>query len=170
MRKSGFSLAAAARALLGTVPAVDKIEARSVCGFQVQGSAEQLGSIRTGRMLRIPLLLYGRPVYKLEDEAQYLYFMNKGGSFVDGDSPSFKSFTTAADSAILSSLFEVEGYWAVGKGVGNAIDSESCYGFCEDLAITPDEIQTSWQVREPTGWRPKCVLKFVPVLEKAVCM
>ncbi|CAE7309869.1 unnamed protein product, partial [Symbiodinium sp. KB8] len=153
-RKSGFSLAAAARALLGTAPAVDMIEARSVCGFHVQGSVEQLGSIRTGRMLRIPLLLYGRPVYKLEDEAQYLYFMHEGGCFLDGYSPSFKSFAAAADPAILSNLFEVEGYWAIGTHVGNARGSDSCHGFSWDLAITPDEIQKSWQNEESLKFAP----------------
>ncbi|CAE7174523.1 DHX57, partial [Symbiodinium pilosum] len=132
--------------LLGPPAPVDIIKAESIVGFQVQGSIEKLGSIGKGLMLRIPMTLFGRPVYEFEGGGQYLYFLKKEAKIAEGQSASWEEFGAGVEPNP-QKLFEMEGYWAIGVDVGDDSESERCLGYCEDLAVTPDQIQRTWYVR-----------------------
>eukprot|EP00913_Durusdinium_trenchii_P020808 g19548.t1 len=64
--------------------------AKSIVGFQVTGNSDHLGKIGVGLMLRIPMTLFGRPVYEYEGGGQYLYFQRKEASLSDGQDASLE--------------------------------------------------------------------------------
>lgn len=156
-KEEGFTL----RGLLGQKTEVDIIKSQSIVGFQVHGSMETLGNIGKGLMLRIPMTLFGRPVYEFEGGGQYLYYLQKESKIADGQSASWEEFGAGVEPKP-ERLFEKEGYWAISMDIGEQMDSERCYGYCEDLAVTPEQIDRTWYVRFPSGYRSNPDLKFTP--------
>lgn len=154
--EKGFSL----RSLMGPPAPVDKIEAKSIVGFQVTGNSDHLGKIGVGLMLRIPMTLFGRPVYEYEGGGQYLYFQRKEASLSDGQDASLEEFGAGVEPTP-EKLFQYEGRWIIAMDMGVELESPDCYGFVEDTAVTPDQISGTWKVRRNDKMEWNYDLKFV---------
>eukprot|EP00435_Cladocopium_sp_Y103_P068694 s465_g32.t1 len=123
----------------------------------VQGNQDKLGKIGMGLMLRIPLTLFGRPVYEYEGGGQYLYFHRKeadGVTFTDlskGQDADLEEFGAGIEPTP-EKLYENEGCWVIGTDMGAALDSPDCYAFVEDTAVTPDQITRSCSLSHGMPW------------------
>lgn len=160
--KGGFTL----RSLMGPPSPVDKIVAKSIVGFQVQGNQDKLGKIGMGLMLRIPLTLFGRPVYEYEGGGQYLYFHRKesdGVTFTElskGQDADLEEFGAGIEPTP-EKLYENQGCWVIATDMGASLESSDCYAFVEDTAVTPDQITRIWQVRLKGTLEANEELRFV---------
>lgn len=161
-QKGGFTF----RSLMGPPAPVDKIVAKSIVGFQVQGNQDKLGKIGMGLMLRIPLTIFGRPVYEYEGGGQYLYFHRKeadGVTFTElskGQDADLEEFGAGIEPTP-EKLYENEGCWVIATDMGATLDSPDCYAFVEDTAVTPDQITRIWQVRLKDKLEANEELRFV---------
>jgi len=158
--EAGFTL----RSLMPEPTPVDKIVAKSIVGFQVQGNQDKLGKIGMGLMLRIPLTLFGRPVYEYEGGGQYLYFHRKkeDGTMEDmaaGQDAELEEFGAGIEPTP-ERLYESSGCWIIATEMGIELESPECYAVVEDTAVTPDQITRTWMVRSRDKMEPNKELRF----------
>jgi len=156
----GFTL----RSLMPEPTPVDKLVAKSIVGFQVQGNEDKLGKIGMGLMLRIPLTLFGRPVYEYEGGGQYLYFHRKNddGTMEDmaaGQDAELEEFGAGIEPTP-ERLYESSGCWVIATDMGIELESPDCYAVVEDTAVTPDQITRTWNVRSRDKMEPNVELRF----------
>jgi len=157
---AGFTL----RSLMPEPTPVDKLVAKSIVGFQVQGNQDKLGKIGMGLMLRIPLTLFGRPVYEYEGGGQYLYFHRKkdDGTMEDmaaGQDAELEEFGAGIEPTP-ERLYESSGCWVIATDMGIELESPDCYAVVEDTAVTPDQITRTWNVRSRDKMEPNVELRF----------
>eukprot|EP00931_Biecheleriopsis_adriatica_P040126 TRINITY_DN2295_c0_g2_i2.p1 TRINITY_DN2295_c0_g2~~TRINITY_DN2295_c0_g2_i2.p1 ORF type:complete len:1028 (+),score=214.92 TRINITY_DN2295_c0_g2_i2:1132-4215(+) len=135
----------------GPPPAVDKLECTSMVGFEVKGTPEKMGKVLKGVMLRTPFTVYGRPAFEAETGGQYLFFMKQGGDLTEGSNPIFEEFGSGVDPNP-AALYDIQGFWLVADDLTvTTIESPKCFAYCEDYAVTPDQIKRAWYVRRADG-------------------
>jgi len=125
----------------------DVIVSKSIVGFEVTGVKGTDGGPLPGLMLRQSSELYGRPVYEAESGAQFLYWMENGGSVEQGLKDPEAQLVKAADEEEL--LFSQAGCWILAKEMGVDKEHEACLGYVQDTGVTPDQVEATnvWKVQ-----------------------
>jgi len=139
-------------------PEPDILVCRSMVGFEMTASAEKLGHVGKGLMLRIPQTLYGRPVYEAESGGQFLYFLKDDGDLADGMN-GWEEFE-AGTQPHPDKLFAMSGNWILSREIALPVDQ--ALGYCKDLAVTPDLLESQWKILQLDGswdWVPDLKLR-----------
>jgi len=136
-----------AASLDGLYPVPDFVVCRSMVGFEMTASADKLGHVSRGLMLRIPQTLYGRPVYEAESGGQFLYFLKDEGDLADGMT-GWEDFQPGAHPDP-NKLFKMSGNWVLSREIALPVDE--ALGYCKDLAVTPDLLESQWKLRQLDG-------------------
>eukprot|EP00930_Biecheleria_cincta_P037802 TRINITY_DN2597_c0_g4_i2.p1 TRINITY_DN2597_c0_g4~~TRINITY_DN2597_c0_g4_i2.p1 ORF type:complete len:4129 (+),score=689.20 TRINITY_DN2597_c0_g4_i2:1820-12388(+) len=171
----------------GKVPkisGIDQLVSKSVAGYDCNIHP---GFMIPGLMLRISQTLYGRPAYEVESGGQFLYFMKsdeideetgeitKAASVEEAMDRRWEDFGAGVEPDV-DKLFELTlnrkddegtterklgvGYWAVAIELGAKKDQHTCIAYCMSLAITPDDIDGTWNVKTGNEWEEAPGLKF----------